>query len=206
MGSLSALLWEQNADLAAAALEHPFVRGIAAGTLPADVFAGYVAQDAYFLECFARAYALAAARSPDRASLEEFADLLVGVREELRLHATYAVRWGIDMSSVEPAAATSAYTDFLLATAALQGVGLTCAAMTPCMRLYAFLGGSLAVGPVAAPYEEWVRTYADRAFEALAARLESLLDRHAADTPQTRATYRRAMQLEVGFFDAAISA
>jgi thiaminase/transcriptional activator TenA len=201
---LAGSLWRDNADIAEAALAHPFVRGIADGTLDQDRFAGYVAQDAFFLESFARAYALAIAHSPDRAALDAFADLLDGVRAELRLHASYAQRWGIDLSTVTPAPATTAYTDFLLATAALGGVGLTCAAMTPCMRLYAHLGQRLADGPVDGRYAEWVDTYADPAFETLAATLEGLLDRYAnPDSPRVRAVYRRAMHLELAFFTAA---
>jgi thiaminase/transcriptional activator TenA len=200
--SLSADLWAANADLAAEALAHPFVAGIGNGTLPRTAFAGYVAQDAFFLESFARAYALGVARSPDRATLDAFADLLAGVREELALHAGYAARWGIDLAGVEPLPATTAYTDFLLATASLGGVGATCAAMTPCMRLYAHLGRSLSA-ETAGNYAEWVTTYADPGFEELAATLERLLDQHASDVPAVRAAYRRAMQLEVGFFDAA---
>lgn len=200
--SLAADLWAENADLAAAALAHPFVQGIADGTLPTERFAGYVAQDAFFLESFARGYALGVAHSPDRAALDTFADLLAGVREELRLHGSYAARWGIDLTAVAPLPATSAYTDFLLATASLGGVGLTCAAMTPCMRLYAHLGQSLA-GTAATPYTEWITTYADPGFEDLAVTLERLLDATAPDTRAVRHAYRRAMQLEVAFFDAA---
>ena len=74
--------------------------------------------------------------------------------------------------------------------------------MTPCMRLYAWLGQELAAGTVAPPYAEWVRTYADPAFEALAVTLEDLLDRHAVDSPLVRSNYARAMELEYGFFDA----
>jgi len=193
--SLARSLWEENADLAEAALAHPFVRGIADGSLARASFAGYVAQDAFFLEAFARAYALALAHSPDRAAQDAFADLLAGVREELRLHGSYAERWGIDLGAVEPADATRAYVDFLLARASLGSVGLTCAAMTPCMRLYAWLGQSLA-GTERGPYAEWITTYADPSFEDLAARLERLLDAHADDSRETHATYRRAMQLE----------
>ena len=200
--SLSADLWAANADLAAEALASPFVAGIGDGTLPRAAFAGYVAQDAFFLESFARAYALGVARSPDRATLDAFADLLAGVREELRLHAGYAERWGIDLAAVVPAPATQAYTDFLLATAALGGVAVTCAAMTPCMRLYAHLGRSLSA-EAAGDYAEWVTTYADPGFEELAVTREGLLDQHASDVPAVRTAYRRAMQLEVGFFEAA---
>ena len=202
MTSLSAGLWAGSADLAAAALEHPFVTGIADGTLPRARFARYVAQDAFFLEAFARAYALGVAHSRDRATLEVFVDLLAGVREELRLHDGYAVRWGIDLAAVSPAPATLAYTDFLLATAALGDVGEVCAAMTPCMRLYAHLGRAL-VPRATGPYREWVDTYADQGFAELAATLEALLDRLAADTPAVRRAYRRAMELELGFFAAA---
>jgi thiaminase (transcriptional activator TenA) len=202
--SLSAGLWAENTDLAAAALEHPFVTGVADGTLPHGRFAGYVAQDAFFLEAFARAYALGVAHSRDRATLEALADLLAGVREELRLHDGYAARWGIDLAAVSPAPATLAYTEFLLATAALGDVGELCAAMTPCMRLYAHLGRAL-VPRATGPYREWVDTYADPAFEELAATLEALLDRVAVDTPAVRRAYRRAMELELGFFTAAWS-
>lgn len=200
--SLARSLWADNADLAAAALAHPFVRGIGDGTLPQGRFAGYVAQDAFFLESFARAYALALAHSPDRAGLDAFADLLAGVRDELRLHAGYASRWGVDLAAVEPSQATLAYTDFLLSVAALRGVGVTCAAMTPCMRLYAHLGGALSAGR-AGPYADWVSTYADPAFDELAGTLERLLDRYAEDAGEVQGVYRRAMRLELGFFDAA---
>ena len=203
--SLARRLWADSADLAAAALGHPFVRGLADGTLPRERFTGYVAQDAYFLQAFARGYAQAVVRSPDRAGLEAFADLLAGVREELRLHDGYAARWGIDLATVEPAAATSAYTDFLLATAATGGLGETCAAMTPCMRLYAHLGQSLA-GRSAPAYAEWVTAYADPGFEELAGTLEELLDRYSAGTASVARAYRRAMELEVAFFEAAWSA
>ena len=108
-----------------------------------------------------------------------------------------------DLAGVEPSPATLAYTDFLLATASLGGVGLTCAAMTPCMRLYAHLGQRLASNDVTGPYQEWVMTYSDPHFEELTGRLEDLLDEHAKDTPEVRAAYRRAMQLEVDFFTAA---
>jgi thiaminase len=40
--------------------------------------------------------------------------MLKGVHEELRLHANYAVSWGVDLSAVVPSPATRAYTDFLM--------------------------------------------------------------------------------------------
>ncbi|BBY58330.1 TenA family protein [Mycolicibacterium sarraceniae] len=202
--SLSAQLWSANSDVAADVLAHPFVRGVADGTLPTQRFATYIAQDAFFLESFARAYALTLARSRDTPTLLALADLIGGVREELGLHASYAASWGVDLAGVQPLAATSAYTEFLLATAATQDVGVVYAAMTPCMRLYAWLGQTLDPDR-AGPYGQWVRTYADPGFEAIARVLENLLDDQAADTPPVRTAYRRAMHLERAFFEAAVS-
>ncbi|MDQ1655790.1 MAG: hypothetical protein QOH57_1123 [Mycobacterium sp.] len=202
--TLSTRLWTDNSDLAAAALAHPFVRGIGDGSLARERFAGYVAQDAFFLESFARAYALALARSADTSTLLTLADLLTGVREELGLHASYAAGWGIDMADVQPSPATLAYVEFLLATAATGSLGVVFAAMTPCMRLYAFLGAGLDATS-AGPYAQWVQTYADPSFEALVARLEQLLDEHGDDGHAVHAAYRRAMRLEVAFFDAALA-
>ncbi|OYN75739.1 TenA family protein [Mycolicibacterium sphagni] len=203
--SLSAQLWSENADLAADVLAHRFVRGMADATLPRERFAAYLAQDAFFLESFARAYALALARSPDIATVLVLADLIAGIREELGLHASYAASWGIDMIDVQPLAATSAYTEFLLATAATQDVGVIYAAMTPCMRLYAWLGQSLDPER-AGPYAQWVQTYADPDFENIARLLEGLLDAQADGTPAVRGAYRRAMRLELAFFEAAFTA
>jgi thiaminase/transcriptional activator TenA len=204
--TVSHTLWHDNADLAAATLAHPFPRGLADGTLPRSAFVHYIAQDAFYLEAFARSYALALAHSPDRAGIDAFGDLLDGTRKELRLHAAYAERWDIDLSAVEPTAATLAYTDFLLATAALGDVGRTCAAMTPCMRLYAHLGQSLATPALDDTYADWITTYAAPEFDALAATLERLLDTYVTDIGHVRTTYRRAMRLELAFFESALGA
>ena len=44
---LSERLWQENRDLALACLEHPFIRRLSDGTLPAEVFGRYVAQDVH---------------------------------------------------------------------------------------------------------------------------------------------------------------
>ncbi len=196
-------LWHRNRDLADACLTHPFVQGIASGQLARVGFQVYVAQDAYFLEAFARAYGLALAKSPDRDGIVVFKDLLVGVFEELTLHQSYAERWGISLEP-EPLASTRAYTDFLLRTASLEPVGHTVAAMTPCMRLYAWMGQQLApkLDPES-PYAEWVETYSSPDLEVLAARLEALLDRYRGEPARLAELYRRAMELELAFFQAA---
>lgn len=197
-------LFEANLDLALACRDHPFVQGIASGSLSRDAFCFYIAQDAVFLDAFARAYALGMAKAPDAASLKTYKALLDGVFDELALHYRYASRWGAERAAA-PAPATMAYTDFLLRVAALEPAGHLCAAMTPCMRLYAWLGREL--DPIArpdSPYREWVDTYSDPGFDELATTLEGLLDRLGGDPDAVASHYRTAMRLELAFFTAAV--
>ena len=204
MASLSQSLWRRNRVLAEAALEHTFVQGIASGGLARAMFAYYVGQDAAFLDAFCRTYALALAKSPDREGLIAFRELLDAAADELRLHKGYAARWGVDLHQAADSA-TSAYTDFLLAVAALEPVGHIAAAMTPCMRLYAYLGQQLSARTKPdSPYREWVETYSSAEFEALARRLEVLLDRYGGNHDRLAVLYRQAMELELRFFDAAV--
>lgn len=204
MMTISTELWQANKDLAQACLEHPFVQGIASGTLERKKFAYYVGQDAFFLEAFGRAYSVVAAKAPDWEGYSVFHRLAGGVLEELRLHEAYATAWGVNLHSVEPEPATRRYTDFLLATAWGSDVGLTTAAMSPCMCLYAFLGQQLAQGGVPDhPYADWIRTYTSPEFAQLAQELENLADRYTSATPKVHSTYRYAMLCEREFFQAA---
>ncbi len=202
--NLSQRLWQTNQDLAQACLTHPFVQGIYDGTLPKEKFAYYVGQDAFFLEAFARAYSLAAAKAPDWEGFRTFHELAGGVLNELQLHDQYAQAWGVTLAAVQPGGTTRRYTDFLLATAWSQAVGVTAIAMSPCMRLYAFIGQSLAQkGIPDHVYSDWVRTYSSDDFEPLAAQLEALVDQYSLDNALAATTFRYAMQCEYDFFDTA---
>jgi thiaminase/transcriptional activator TenA len=195
------ILWQQNARLAEACLHHPFVRGLADGTLDPKTFRRYVAQDAFFLNAFARAYAFAAARSQDMATFTRLCELLNGVLRELQLHAGYAKQLKIELDRVQPYPAVAVYTKFLLATAGQCEPGETLAAMTPCMRLYGYLGTELArtVG-AGNPYQPWIATYSSPDFQALIVRVESLLDSMAENSLAVKDAYAYAMQCELNFF------
>lgn len=197
-------LWQSNQDLAQACLQHPFVQGIATGTLDRAKFAYYVGQDAFFLEAFARAYSIAAAKAMDWDGFNTFHTLADGVLEELKLHEDYAAKWGVDLHNVEPGAATRRYTDFLLATAWGSDVSSITVAMAPCMRLYAFLGQQLATDGIPNHhYADWIRTYSHSDFEELVQKLERLIEQYTHLTDSIKSNYRYAMFCERDFFDAA---
>jgi thiaminase (transcriptional activator TenA) len=200
------VLWKSNLDLARLCLAHPFVQAVGDGSLNADLFRGFVAQDTFFLRAFQKAYALALARSEDAETIAVFCDLIAGVSEELKVHGAYAAELGINLESVAPNPACSAYTDFLLRTAWQASLAEIVAAMTPCMRLYAYLGGELGrtCGPQH-PYRRWIEAYSGEEFQGLAERLEALLDRVADDRSAVRDSYRYALECELDFFTAALT-
>ena len=196
------VLWRANFPLAQSCLAHPFMQALGEGTLKADWFRAFIAQDAFFLGAFRKAYALA--RSDETESITSLYELLGGVLEELKLLRAYATERGIDLEIVVPNPACRAYTDLLLRTAWHTSLGETVAAMTPCMRLYAYLGGELALQcSQQHPYRRWIEVYSGEEFERLAGRLEALLDRVAADTREVRDSYRYALRCELDLFSGA---
>mmetsp|Transcript_30506 Transcript_30506/g.72639 ORF Transcript_30506/g.72639 Transcript_30506/m.72639 type:complete len:947 (+) Transcript_30506:59-2899(+) len=209
---VSQQLWQDAQRQVSRSLFHPFVLGIANGNLPIEAFKHYISQDAYFLEAFAKGYALAAEQSDGHPPhvRDALIELEKGAYEELELHRSYAEKWGVDLSDCEPSPATLAYTSFVLGIAeSRQGVPMVLAAMAPCMRLYSYLGSQLREAVPEAtspnnPYSEWVHTYGSPDFEALAKQLEDILDELAAGEPYEPlcAAYRRAMDLEAQFFGA----
>ena len=202
--ALSKDLWQANHDLAQDSLNHPFVKGLSDGSLSRQRFAYYVGQDVFFLKAFARAYSIAGAKAPDWDGFCALHALAEGVLEELKLHDNYATGWGVDIINVQPGPATRRYTDFLLATAWANDTGTAVVAMSPCMRLYAYLGQQLAQQkPPEHQHIDWIRTYSSLDFENLAQQLEELADRYASDTSLVRTTYRYAMECERDFFQAA---
>ena len=74
MGSrFTSELWTGIGDIYSAILVHPFLTGLADGSLPHSTFAFYVVQDALYLGRYAQALAAVASRAPDNAGTEMFA-------------------------------------------------------------------------------------------------------------------------------------
>lgn len=204
-------------DLWAAQHEHPFVRGIADGTVDPAAFARYVRQDYLFLVDYARLLALGAARAPDLATMRRFADLTQAILgEEMELHRAFAAEIGITGDALEaeqPDPLTRAYTDFLVRTAATADFAELAAALLPCMWGYAEIGERLARegGPGVPHLDRWIATYADPGFAELGTWCRLLVDRLAHDAPaavrdRMRAAFLASSRLELAFWDVGSAA
>ena len=202
--SITKKLWEDNYEIAITSLNTKFVQGLKTGRLPKNLFQEYLAQDYFFLLTFAKAYGLAVAKSKDKYSIRKLSELLIGVSEELILHETYAKKWDIDLSNNYIKKATKDYTDFLDDTSKRLSSIEIMFAMTPCMRLYSWIGKSLYKEDFDKKYKEWIITYSDVSFENLANSLENLIEtsKESYDINQAKYLYKRAMELELDFFNA----
>jgi thiaminase (transcriptional activator TenA) len=166
--------------------EHPFLRGIADGTLALERFSFYIRQDYLFLIEYARVLALGAARSPDLATMTRFCELTTEIlTTEMDLHRSFAAAVGISAAELEaesPTPTKQGYADFLVRTAAQGDFAELTAALLPCMWGYAELGQGLA-GRGRSPddrYARWVDTYASAGFGELADWCRALVDRLGA--------------------------
>ena len=145
--SFTGELWQSAAGIYEAILAHPFLAGLADGSLPEETFAFYVLQDGLYLKQYGHTLAAIASRAPDASDTEMFARHFIGVAAvEQQLHDSLLADLGIDPAVVqgaEMAPTTLAFTSYLLATARggsyAEGVG----AVLPCYWIYWEVGKEL---------------------------------------------------------------
>jgi thiaminase/transcriptional activator TenA len=203
--SLASGIWE-------AQHAHPFVKGIADGTLDVERFRHFVRQDYVYLIEYARLLSLACARAPRFAWMRRFAELAGStLGKEMDTHREFAARWGITAEELQyerATATTRAYTEFLLRTAALGDFAELVAALLPCMWGYAEVGQALAPRAQGNPYAAWIQTYASADFAAQADWCRAVTDELALgldDTARARMleAFLQSSRHELAFWDMA---
>ncbi|EBA06575.1 thiaminase II [Sagittula stellata] len=193
--------------------EMPFNTDMATGQLRRDVFQGYIVQDALYLEGFARALSLAAARAPDPATVAQLANAAAGaIAVERELHTHYMDRFGVSetmLAAMAPSAACDHYVSFLLRTSALGPFDEAVAALLPCFWIYRDVGHDIAARSAPDnPYAAWIDTYSGEAFDESVARMLDLTDRLGAEADglarlRMSAAFERACWHEWRFWDSA---
>ncbi|KAH9771372.1 Bifunctional TH2 protein [Citrus sinensis] len=227
---LARRLWIKFKRESVFAMYSPFTVCLASGNLKLETFRHYIAQDFHFLKAFSQAYELAEECADDDDAKLSISELRKGVLEELKMHDSFVKEWGTDLAKMATVnSATVKYTEFLLATASgkVEGVkgpgklatpfektkvaAYTLGAMSPCMRLYAFLGKEfhalLNANEGNHPYTKWIDNYSSESFQASALQNEDLLDKLSVsltgeELDIIEKLYHQAMKLEVEFFCA----
>lgn len=206
--AISGTAWE-------AAVRHPFLDGVADGTLPLDRFRQYIMADAYYLSVFARAQAAAAACAPSMAEGARMSEHAVATaKAEMELHETIFKDLGIsaeEKANFVPAPSVIQYTNHLLAVAAKCDYGQILSAMLPCYWVYADIGERLrGAAPDVAIYAKWIATYGSEWFNELVKEMKNKVEAIAQEaTPAQRHDMTRnfciSVHCEVAFWQSAFS-
>jgi thiaminase (transcriptional activator TenA) len=182
---LTQRLWSSIAGLYGQIIGHPFLAGLADGSLDQERFRFYVVQDALFLRDYARALSVCGARAPtedDVAMFNQHAAEAIAV--ERQLHASFLADFGLTPAEVEstPMAPTNqAYTSYLLASVYAGSFAEALAAVLPCYWIYAEVGGHLLERGSPDPlYRRWIDTYGGEEFAAVVQAVRDLTDRVGA--------------------------
>ena len=210
---LSDQAWQRTASLREAIHKLPFNTELAAGSLSRDRFQTYIIQDAIYLGQFSRALAISAAKAPDRATMQSFAQSALGaIAVEQALHERYLRDFSIDPAAIantEPSPDCLAYTSYLIAAAYHDPWEVLVAALLPCFWIYWDVGCAIARTATSQnPYKAWIDTYADERFGEAVRSFISIADRAAEATTaavraRMRAAFIRACQYEWLFWDGA---
>ena len=208
--SFSGELWGDITGVYNAILAHPFVTGMADGSLPRESFEFYVIQDALYLRKYAQALAAVASRAADPAETEMFARHAAGVvAVEMGLHESLLADLDIDpalAAAAEEAPTTLAYTSYLLAACGgsyAEGVG----AVLPCYWIYWEVGKHLLERGSPDPrYRRWIDTYGAEEFGDEAREVIAVADRlgdevAATERDRIRRHFRATSRYEWMFWD-----
>jgi thiaminase/transcriptional activator TenA len=208
--SWSEQAWRAAAPIYTRILEMPYIRALMQGTLEPEKFKFYIAQDARYLEQYARVLAIIGARIPRKDHVLQFIRFAEGaIVVESALHAGYFDKLGI-VQHPPMAPTCHHYSSYLLGTAAMAPVEVALAAVLPCFWIYKAAGDHILVhqNKVNNPYQTWIDTYAGEAFGLLVAKAIAICDEVAAGCTAQQQEYMTeafltGSRLEYMFWDSA---
>lgn len=199
-------------------IEHDFVRQLGTAALPEDAFRHYLKQDYLFLIHFARAYALAAYKSPTLADLRQAHEGMKAIVDvELGLHIGFCREWGIseaELATLPEARATMAYTRYVLDTGSRGDLLDLHVALAPCLVGYGEIANWLnaqgsTVRGADNPFDAWIAMYEGEEFQAAMRSELEWLDQRLADVTPARfeeltKIFRDATRLEIDFWQMGL--
>lgn len=197
--------------------DHPFIRGLAGGTLPPEKFRFFVEQNLQYLPEYARAMALGAAKAGDLDTMDLFAADLDNVLHTEIPENRELLRRVLELGAEDRgggacmAPANVAYTGFLVSVAALGGPLEIMAAIVPCTWSYGDIAETLvAEGRVREHpvYAEWVRFYSEQPFSGAVEKMKADFEAMARGVEEHQmehlsALFTTSTRLERGFWDMA---
>lgn len=163
---------------------HPFVRGIADGTLPVDRFQFYMIQDHKYLMQYAKVFALGLIKSSSEADMRLFSGLITATLDtENAVHQSYLSRLGITREMIDAAPMclnNVSYTNYMISIALKEGMAELATAVLACSWSYKLIGDFMETVPGSKDhpfYGNWVNTYTGAGYRECNDVMIGLVDR-----------------------------
>ena len=175
-------LWAGIEPIYAEILRHPFLDGLADGTLDRQVFRFYVIEDALYLHEFARAVAILGGKAPHpditAALCGDAVATIEAEREQLGQFLTELGGSREDLFTRQPAPTNRAYTSYFLSQVHAQPFHEGLAAVLPCYWIYAEVGKELLKRPSSPDplFRRWIESYGSDEYDAVVQRVVQLTD------------------------------
>ncbi|WP_018142606.1 thiaminase II [Alloscardovia criceti] len=153
---------------------HPFVQGIADGSLDADKFKYYIIQDYLYLDEYLKVFALGIAKSHSIDTLSIFSHSVAALtEEEMNIHRGYLHTFNVSreaLNATPRALDNLSYTSYMLRVAYEDSEAEIVAAVLSCAYSYEVIAREIVRNhPQAEQHElfgEWVRGYASDEYAA----------------------------------------
>ena len=193
-----------------ASFKHPFVQGIANGTLELEKFKFYMLQDAYYLKHYTKLLAMLAAKATEDEDIAYFLETANFIREaELELHRTTFKELQVteeELEKFEPAPAAYNYVSHMYQAFYTGTIADAYAAILPCPWLYQEIGVALREAkPNVTLYQQWIDLYASAEMEQTIAKQKAMMNRFARmpgnDERELVAHFKRSCYYEWQFWE-----
>ncbi|KAI8979360.1 hypothetical protein BDF20DRAFT_1000689 [Mycotypha africana] len=197
-------------------VNHPFVRGMAKGTLEKEAFIYFLKQDFLYLQNAARAAALAVNKYDSMDSIQKAVRGIYSLTDEVQyVHLQYCAKWGIskeEVLSTQESVYNIAYTRFLMDKAASGDLLDAKMAFAPCMLGYHEIALQLLNDPATKrdgnPYWDWISQYASdqskKSYAQGVAELEELAEKYIGSIERFNEVckiFEQATKLEIMFWE-----
>ena len=179
-------VWEKSLPVYEAILAQPFIKELADGSLSAERFSRYIAQDELYLGTYGRQMFQIAGLLADPSEREMFiAFALSGIDGEKAMHQLLIEKYGIDCR-VQPSNVTLGYNAHTQAAIDTGVKELALAAMLPCLWIYNRVGLDILANArlEGNPYKEWILEYGNEQFSSGVALILEMIDRWAETAPE----------------------
>ncbi len=166
---------------------HPFVMGIAKGTLSLEQFKYFMIQDYLYLMEYAKVFAIGSAKTDDEHIAKAFTEYVSNIQNgELDVHRGYMERLGISLNDVlkeKQAQDNLSYTSYMIRIAYECGPAEICAAILPCAVSYEHIAAKMIKDDpkcVDHPFfGDWIKSYSSNGYHIENKELIELTDRAA---------------------------